>query len=75
MVVIINLKQNMTEQEEWDDYYQKVREGYRAQTFFALKKLIASGATARVKDFLKEKMADPRWLENVPKPKARTNTT
>jgi len=58
-----------TLQNDWKQYYKDCKEGYRGQVFWGLKNAFKIGQKGNLKAHIKEKMADPRWEENIPKPK------
>lgn len=61
-------QQRYAHQKAWDEYYEAVRKGYRAQCFFALRKLVVDGQGGNLKAHINDMMADPRWNENVKEP-------
>lgn len=63
-----------TLQNAWSEHYEEVRRGYRAQCFYAVKKLVVEGQVGNLKAHINKMMEDPRWLENVPKPRLPDET-
>lgn len=75
-----------TLQNAWKQYYKDCKEGYRGQTFWGLgrmvqedesdglKLIIKKEKVDELKAFIKERVADPQWLENIPKPRLPDET-